>query len=345
MAQSWCRLYGEFATDHKVQTLSEVDQRRFIMLLCLKTTGELDHIIEFGSETELAYALRVSVFDISQTKTALLSRKMIDKNWNITAWNKRQFVSDVSTERVKRYRKRNVSNPLQETLQKSCSNGEEPLHETLPPHSRVQIQKQIQKETPIPPEGEAARSDDLAVSDSTKSKEMEKQILSDFEVFWKPYPRKIAKVAALKRFTTLYKAKKLPPINELVKALNVHMNQWSREGRDNSKLPHATTWLNEERWNDELSEPTLPLLEANPSAPPIKTFDEEEAERRAKIKEDERKRVAAGGKSDRVLFMENRIKTFKMDVSKCWGTWGDECEQVWGKDWKDVVTKIAEGGA
>jgi len=95
---------------------------------------------------------------------------------------------------------------------------------------------------------------------------------------------------------------------------------------------------------DGYSEPTLPLLEANTSAPHVKTFEEEEAERRAKIKEDERARVAAGGKSDRVLFMENRIKTFKMDVAKCWGAWGEECERVWGKDWKDVVAKIAEEG-
>ena len=38
-SQQWFRFYAEFATDPKVQMLSEQDQRRFIMLLCLRCSN------------------------------------------------------------------------------------------------------------------------------------------------------------------------------------------------------------------------------------------------------------------------------------------------------------------
>ena len=41
MANQWFRLYAEFAHDPKVQMLSEVDQRRYIMLLCMRCNGDV----------------------------------------------------------------------------------------------------------------------------------------------------------------------------------------------------------------------------------------------------------------------------------------------------------------
>ncbi len=36
MSNAWFRLYHEFSADPKVQMLSEADQRRYIMLLCMR---------------------------------------------------------------------------------------------------------------------------------------------------------------------------------------------------------------------------------------------------------------------------------------------------------------------
>ena len=36
MANPWFRMYHELAVDPKVQMLSEIDQRRYLMLLCLR---------------------------------------------------------------------------------------------------------------------------------------------------------------------------------------------------------------------------------------------------------------------------------------------------------------------
>ena len=41
MANPWFRMYAEFATDPKVQSMSEAMQRRLTMLLCLRCSDVL----------------------------------------------------------------------------------------------------------------------------------------------------------------------------------------------------------------------------------------------------------------------------------------------------------------
>lgn len=81
-----------------------------------------------------------------------------------------------------------------------------------------------------------------------KSKDEE---IDYFEKFWKEYPRKVGKGAARKSFL------KLKPNNELLNkmltalAKQKRTEQWTR---DNGKyIPHPATWLNQERWDDEVS--------------------------------------------------------------------------------------------
>lgn len=103
MKNSWFRLYSEFATDPKIQSLSETLQRRFIMLLCLKSNDELEKL----DEDELAFSLRITPEELQQTKKVFIKKGFVDENWNILNWDKRQFVSDKSTERVRAYRLKN----------------------------------------------------------------------------------------------------------------------------------------------------------------------------------------------------------------------------------------------
>ena len=100
MANSWLRLYAEFATDPKVQRLSETDQRRYIMLLCLRCSN--------GDETlqdaDVTFQLRISIEEWLSTKQVLLSKCLITDDNKPTAWSKRQFASDSSTSRVLKHR-------------------------------------------------------------------------------------------------------------------------------------------------------------------------------------------------------------------------------------------------
>lgn len=98
MANAWFRMYSEFADDPKVQMMSESMQRRLAMLFCLRCRE-----ISLGDD-EVAFALRISPEEAHQTKSLFLDKGFIGEDWGIRNWDTRQFVSDSSAERVKRYR-------------------------------------------------------------------------------------------------------------------------------------------------------------------------------------------------------------------------------------------------
>lgn len=70
-----------------------------------------------------------------------------------------------------------------------------------------------------------------------------------FEMFWKDYPRRTAKPAAKKAF------KKLKPTMQLLAKIkqaiaNQKATVW--KDKDEQYIPHPATWLNNERWEDEV---------------------------------------------------------------------------------------------
>lgn len=90
---------------------------------------------------------------------------------------------------------------------------------------------------------------------TTKERENE-----GFKLFWESYPRKVAKVVALKSWLKIFPSKAYLPPNspppspfpEIMAALEVHkkLDQWKKE--DGRYIPHPATWLNKERWKDEI---------------------------------------------------------------------------------------------
>lgn len=102
MSNQWFRMYHEFATDPKVQMLSEANQRRYIMLLCLKCCNG-DVTLQ---DEEIAFQLRISNDEWLQTKAILQAKNLITENASPTAWDKRQFASDSSAARVAKHRER-----------------------------------------------------------------------------------------------------------------------------------------------------------------------------------------------------------------------------------------------
>lgn len=102
MANPWFRMYSEFAIDPKVQMMSEADQRRFIMLLCLRCSND-DVTLQ---DDEIAFQLRISADEWAQSKALFLSKGLINDDNTPVNWDKRQFVSDSSAERVRRHREK-----------------------------------------------------------------------------------------------------------------------------------------------------------------------------------------------------------------------------------------------
>ena len=77
-------------------------------------------------------------------------------------------------------------------------------------------------------------------------------IKNAFDRWWISYPRKIGKAAAYSKFITKYKSKKLPEIEKLIQITKQHVEHWQATERPKDKIPHPTTWLNQERWEDVL---------------------------------------------------------------------------------------------
>jgi hypothetical protein len=79
---------------------------------------------------------------------------------------------------------------------------------------------------------------------------------SQFESFWKLYPRRVGKGAAKKVWDKLCQRKNgnQPTWLEIRKALHLQKKAWS----DPQYIPHPTTWLNQERWQDDPPEPRKP---------------------------------------------------------------------------------------
>ena len=75
------------------------------------------------------------------------------------------------------------------------------------------------------------------------------EFLSDFDTVWKAYPRKTAKAVARKAW-----AKLRPDVALVQKMLDaiawqVKQPQWAKDG--GLYVPHFSTWLNQERYDDE----------------------------------------------------------------------------------------------
>jgi len=110
VSNTWFRMYHEFANDPKIQMMSEVFQRRFIMVLCLRCSND-DVTLQ---DEEIAFQLRVSNDEWAETKAEFIKLKLINSDNKPKSWDKRQFVSDSSAARVALHRDKKKKGKKQE---------------------------------------------------------------------------------------------------------------------------------------------------------------------------------------------------------------------------------------
>jgi len=106
----WFRLYDEVLNDPKVQRLDGETFKAWINILCIvsQNSGRLPEI------PEMAFALRIDDNACRTVVERLLNATLIDRvnggpnGWHYAphGWGERQYKSDTSTERVKRFRQR-----------------------------------------------------------------------------------------------------------------------------------------------------------------------------------------------------------------------------------------------
>ena len=109
----------------------------------------------------------------------------------------------------------------------------------------------------------------LVVNKSTNEAE------SSFDVFWAQYPRKVAKPSALKAFS---KARKVNSLETIMAGVAKHAAAWDANGTEKQFIPHPSTFLNQERYNDEPEQPG-PLTAAQQREAEYLKFQESVGER------------------------------------------------------------------
>lgn len=70
-----------------------------------------------------------------------------------------------------------------------------------------------------------------------------------FDVFWGIYPRKVSKKAAKKAWSDIKPDNKL--FTTIINSLKIANAYWQHQAISLKHIPYPSTWLNEERWEDE----------------------------------------------------------------------------------------------
>lgn len=217
MSNPWFRLYSEFASDHKMQMMSEAYQRRYVMLLCLRCSNG-DVTLQ---DEEVAFQLRISSDEWSETKAAFIGKNLIDKHNRVLAWERRQFISDSSVERVRKHREkvkheRNVTVTPPDTEQ-----------------NRTDAEQSREKNSTTAAVAAApAPKKSVVVSDQ------------NFDRFWDAYDYKLSRHKALKAWQSI------SPDDELAEKIIAAALIYNKANPTRAYYKHATTWLNGRNWED-----------------------------------------------------------------------------------------------
>lgn len=159
-ASLWVRLYTEIRHDRKLRRLSPAQRWLWVTILTMAKDSPspgwllLSENVPVIAE-DLADEAAIDIDDVKEGIKAFIQQNMleeVDGVLHLVNWDKRQFVSDSSTERVKRYRQRqtHADTDNNETLHKRYSNVPE-----TPPENRDRVQStdtETEKEREAPPQ-------------------------------------------------------------------------------------------------------------------------------------------------------------------------------------------------
>lgn len=217
MSNPWFRMYSEFSHDPKVQMLSEVMQRRYIMLMCLRCSNTLVTL----HETEVAFHLRISDAEMAETKALFIAKGFMDTEFNLLNWDKRQFPSDTSKDRVAKHR------ALQKEKQEAKGNGVV----TLQKRNSNALDSDTDSDTYKPPAPKVAAE------------------MPGFIKFWAAWPasdRKQAKGKCLESWTKAGAEADAEQVLAHV-ARMLGSREWTKNGGE--FIPAPLVYLNQRRWD------------------------------------------------------------------------------------------------
>lgn len=207
----WLRLWTDIVHDPKLMMLSPADRWYYVAILTVKRSGMLDEGDQVTvTDRKLSLTLRLTSSELSELKERLIDVRLIDERWQPTGWENRQFESDSSTSRTRKWRReRKRSRNVPETSQERHGDAPEQSQ------SRAETDKDIRP--------------------------------SAFDRFWSAYPKKVKR----KECIDIWKRKRLDSIAERI-CLDVPTRLATDSRWRAGYIPDPTTYLRNERWNDEL---------------------------------------------------------------------------------------------
>jgi hypothetical protein len=254
----WFRVHGKDVVDSpKVQMLTDALFKFWVNVLCL--ASEMDGVVP--PVNRLAFKLHIPEAKAKRQLSELVNAKLIDEVSGSLAmhdWDKWQYNSGASTERVRRHRERlerfgNVTERVTETddetddaFPKRFSN----VSDAFPKRFRRNV-------------GSVSESVSVSVSEegSVRGDWNKPASLRFFrEEFWPIVWLKVGRGAAEKAWL-----KKVTSREMAIKLKDAAISQGSsitaRGQRDGSSTLHPATWINGERFEDEPE--SLPLFNGN----------------------------------------------------------------------------------
>ena len=222
MSQPWLRLYRGTVNNPKLQRLGLEVVGFWTNCLCLSDDdGCLPPV------ADIAWSMRLNETQVETFLETLQRNNLVDAEGDGTLrlhdWSEHQKVSDLSTDRVRKYREKQRKT------------------DDYPALKQDETQRNVSETVQI-------RTD----TDKKEEKNMSVPAAPDgFEKFWKAYPRtpNMSKAAALKAWQK--QKSKLPPQEILLQAVDRYRAFLAHETKKNGReypAKHAQGWLNEQRW-------------------------------------------------------------------------------------------------
>lgn len=223
----WFRVYSELLDDPKFIKLGPDQRSALVMMWCVAA----DNGGRLPALDDIAIKFRLSEARTKKLLDELKRNGFIDDDSNGSTphnWNGRQYKTDVSTDRVQRYRKRqrNVSPTVSETFQETPGNG------YMKRNSSVSVS--------VPSLSSSATSLGLEESEEEQACGENR---TKFDEFWEAYPNKVGKKHVQKQFV---EALKIISFEKLMDGLRLYKNK-----TDDRPWCNPATWLHQGRWDDQ----------------------------------------------------------------------------------------------
>lgn len=240
---NWFKFYGgDYLTDPKMKRLTPTEKAMWVALLCYASNSD-DGVISFLTEDDLRDIVGVSELSDDWERTqgafdrfiALGLMEQKESKILIVNFEKRQTANATDAERALRYRLKKKS-------------GDE-HHEPVTKSSRSAVTK-----VTLEREGERDKKESHTTRDGARD---ESNATKLFDTFWELYPNKKSKKKAVDAWSKLFKnvggEQRGDLYDKIIAGLMLSRasQQWQKDG--GQFVPHPTTWLNQERWNDEVA--------------------------------------------------------------------------------------------